>query len=145
MSAKGQSQIIQFMMFFMIGLAMFLTIGGVFRGRLDFFSSDISEENRKLVATYFSSLAIQSIVSCKECDDVNITTKISNTTAGSFTQVLLAGPNIVTSTQPGGASTYTTSAHNILSVLTAASGSAISAKPIILSYSNNQKVLELLQ
>lgn len=143
MLAKGQSQIVQFIMFFMIGLALFLTIGNVFRGRLDLFTDEIADENRQMINKYFSALTIESLVSCKECDNFNITTKLSNTTAGSFTQIGLSNTNIVTVTLPGNRQ-YSSTAHNMLSELAAAGGLAISNKPIILSYSKNQNILRVL-
>ncbi len=143
MRSKGQSQIIQFILFFMIGLALFLTIGGVFRGRIDFFAEDIAEANRRMINTYFSALTIQSLVSCKECDNFNSTTRLVNTTAGSFTQVGLNGTSLLTLSQPGGKQ-YAGTAHSMLSQLTGAAGLALSAKPIILSYSKNQNILRVL-
>lgn len=144
MSCKGQSQIIQFIMFFMIGLALFLAIGGVFRGRLDFFADDIAEQNRKTINSYFSALAVQSLVTCKECDSFNFTTRLANTTAGSFTQVGLNNTNIITLSQPGGKQ-YATVAHNALLNLVGAGGLVLSSKPIILSYSKNQNILRVFQ
>lgn len=142
MPNKGQSQIIQFILFFMIGLALFLTIGGVFRGRIDIFADDIADQNRKLINSYFSSLAVQALVTCKECDGYNVTTRLSNTTAGSYTQVGLNDTNLVTISQPGGRR-YDGSAHGLLMQLEGAGGLATTSRPIILSYSKNQGILRV--
>lgn len=142
MRFKGQSQIIQFILFFMIGLALFLTIGGVFRGRLDFFAEDIADQNRKTINGYFSGLMVEELVSCKECDNVNLTTKLSNTTAGSFTQVGLNSTYLTTLSQPG-AKQFSGKAHNLLAYLSGAGGLATSNRPIVLSYSKNQNILRV--
>lgn len=143
MAAKAQSQIIQFILFFMIGLALFLTIGGVFRGRLDFFTEDIAEQNRRTINNYFSALTVGALVSCKECDSFNITTKLSNTTAGSFTQVALNSTDLITLTQPG-AKQYSGKAHNLIASLVGAGGVGTSNRPIVLSYSKNQNILRVV-
>lgn len=141
--SKGQSQVIQFILFFMIGLALFLTIGGVFRGRVDFFAEDIAEQNRRTINSYFSAIAIEALVSCKECDNFNSTTRMSNTTAGSFTQIALNDTNLIAISLPGGKQ-HATSAHNILLGLAGAGGLQISSKPIVLSYSKNQNILRVV-
>lgn len=146
MPSKGQSQVIQFIMFFMIGLALFLTIGGVFRGRVDFFADDIASQNRMTVNSYFSALAVSEMVDCKGCDNVNITTRLSNTTAGSFMQLFLDprdGRSLTTISQPGGAN-YTSGAHGLLASLSNLAGVQTSNKNIILSYSKNQNILRVL-
>lgn len=140
---KGQSQVVQFVLFFMIGLALFLSIGGVFRGRVDVFTEDIADQNRKTLNSYFSALAVKELASCKGCDNINITTRISNTTAGAFTQIALNNTHLTTITQPG-AERYWTTAHNLTRGLAAAAGLQISSKPIILSYNKTQNILRIL-
>jgi len=143
MPTKGQSQVIQFVLFFMIGLALFISISGTFRGRIDVFTDDIADQNRKTINSYFSALSVKELVSCKECDNINITTKISNTTAGAFTQVWLNTTHLVTITQPG-AARYATTMHNLTRGLVDAGGLQISSKPIILSYNKTQNILRIL-
>jgi len=140
---KGQSQVIQFVLFFMIGLALFLSIGGVFRGRIDVFTDDIADQNRKTLNSHFSALIVKELAGCKGCDNINITTRLSNTTAGAFTQVLLNNTHLTTITQPG-SERYWTTAHNLTRGLTAAGGIQISSKPIVLSYNKTQNILRIL-
>lgn len=140
--SKGQSQIIQFMMFFMIGLVLFLAISGVFRGRLDFFAEDIADQNRRLISGYFSALAVNELVTCKQCDNVNITTVLVNTTAGSFSQVRLNNSFLAAFSPPTpGESALTV--HNLLAEVSTKLGSAVSNRPIILTYSRGQSILEV--
>jgi hypothetical protein len=141
--SKGQSQVIQFILFFMIGMAIFLSIGGLFRGRVDIFADDIAAQNRKMLNSYFSALIVKELVTCKGCDNINITTRLSNTTAGAFTQIALNNTHLTTITQPG-ADRYWTTAHNLTLSLTAAGGLQISSKPIIISYNKTQNILRIL-
>jgi hypothetical protein len=144
MSAKGQSQIFQFILFFVIGLALFIAISGIFKGSVDNSAKDISAANRELINNHFSVLAVHAIATCKECDNYNTTVRLSNTTAGSFTQVVLTPGRLATITLPGG-SEHQSSAHNMLSSLSNAIGLGSSGKPIILSYSKAQNIMELKQ
>lgn len=142
MPAKGQSQIVQFIMFFMIGLALFLAIGGVFRDRLDLFSEDIADQNRRLIGAHFSALAVQGLVSCKECDSFNVTTRLINTTAGAFSQVSL-NDTYLTARSPPTPGESALTVHGLLEGVSTKLGSAISNRPITLSYSRGQSILEV--
>jgi hypothetical protein len=144
MRAKGQSQIIQFMLFFLIGLAIFIIVGNVFKDRLDFYTADVVDANRKLINTHFSGLIVQSMVSCKECDRFNSTTKIANQTAGYASEVGVNDQYLTVLSQPGGLM-FQSQAHNMLLSVAAAGGSALSTRPITLSYSKNQNILRIFQ
>ena len=144
MMLKGQSQIIQFLMFFMIGLAIFLIIAGAFRDKLDFFAEDITGKNREVINNYFSALSVQALVTCKQCDNVNISTRLTNTTAGAITQVGFNNTNLVTISKPGNKE-YSSTTHGLLEDLTAATGVVLSSKPIVLSYTKNQNILRIVQ
>jgi hypothetical protein len=144
MRAKGQSQIIQFMMFFVIGLAIFIVISNVFNERLEFYAGDVADANRKLINTHFSALMVQAMVSCKECDEFSSTTKIGNITASSVTEVGVNDEKLSVISQPQGIE-FSSGAHNMLASLAGAGGSALSTEPIILSYSKTQNILRVLQ
>jgi hypothetical protein len=144
MRAKGQSQIIQFMMFFIIGLAIFIVVSNVFNDRLDFYGKDVADANRKLLNTHFSALVVQAMVSCKECDEFSSTTKIGNVTAGSVTEVGVNDEELAVISQPQGTE-FSGGAHNMLEGLVAAGGSALSTQPIMISYSKTQNILRVLQ
>lgn len=144
MPAKGQSQIIQFALFFLIGLVVFLIISGAFKGRVDFYGQDIADENRKLVNTYFSALIANAVLTCKECDSFSVRTKLQNTTIGKITEVGLTNTYLTVISRPG-REEYRTNAHNLLLSLVAAGGSARSQETIILSYLKNQNILRVFK
>jgi putative alpha-1,2-mannosidase len=80
-------------------------------------------------------------VSCKECDFVNITVKIQNTTAGNFFEVGMA-PNGVNTTIPQTQQNITTTIYNLHSSYNM-SGFSASIKPISITFTkslNNLRV-----
>lgn len=139
MAQKGQSQVIQFILFFMIGFSVFLLIGNVFRDQLDFLAGDITAQQRETTGSYFSSLIVNQIVTCKGCDNINTTTRVQNITAGGLTKVEFrtteTGEKQLVTLSPPLRGEYITNVHNILFPLSV-SGSAISgtSRPIKLVY-----------
>ncbi|MEM5843701.1 MAG: hypothetical protein QXX07_00120 [Candidatus Aenigmatarchaeota archaeon] len=69
---KAQSYIIQFIIFFVVGFVVFLSIGSFFKIQSDFFINELSYRNAKIVADYITSTAISLIDSCKECEDSRV-------------------------------------------------------------------------
>lgn len=139
---KGQSQIVQFILFFMIGMAMFFWIGNAFRDRVDIFSEDILNSNRREMNSHFSALAINAIAQCKTgCENVNFTTRLSNTTAGAFTEFSLNGTYLTVTSRPDN-DEFAGQMHNATYGISKL-GKVTSNKPIVLSYSKNQNILEL--
>jgi hypothetical protein len=144
MPAKGQTQIIQFALFFLIGLVIFLVVSGAFKGRVDFYGEDIATENRKLISTHFSALIANAVLTCKECESVSIRTKLQNTTVGKVTEVGVTNTYLSVISRPG-REEYRSNVHNLLLSLVAAGGSGRSQETIILSYLKNQNILRIFQ
>lgn len=139
---KGQSQIVQFLLFFMIGMALFFWIGNAFRDRVDVFSEDILGFNRMEMNSHFSALAIQGLTQCKAgCDGFNFTTRLSNTTAGAFTEFSLNNTHLIVTSRPDN-DEFAGQMHNATYGINKL-GKVTSNKPIVLSYSKNQNILEL--
>lgn len=65
---KAQTYILQFIIFFAVGFAVFLGIGSFFKIQSDYFINELRYKNAKLTADYITSIAISLIDSCKECD-----------------------------------------------------------------------------
>ena len=139
--SKGQYLIVQFVLFFLIGLTVFLTFGNIFKFRADIFREDVADSTRKLIDSYFSSLVINSFDSCKECDFVNISVRIENKTAEYFHELSLSSDGLEVTSQPEGKS-HLSSIHNLNSTLDF-SGNSSSAKTIILTLRKNQNKLEV--
>lgn len=139
--SKGQWLVIQFVLFFLIGLTIFLAIGNIFRIRADIFKEDIANSTRKLINSLVSSLVINSFSSCKECDYSKVSIKIENTTAEYFFEIHSNNSGINVVSQPGGKN-YLSSVHNLNSTLNF-SGKSTSTKTIILTLTKSQNKLEV--
>lgn len=138
---KGQTLIIQFILFFLIGFTLFGSIGMFFQAQSQIFKNDIITYDLKLINSYVSSIAMTEVVSCKECDFVNITVKIQNTTAGNFFEVGMA-PNGVNTTIPQTHQSITTTIYNLKNSYIL-SGFSASIKPISITFTkslNNLRV-----
>jgi hypothetical protein len=138
--SKGQSLIIQFIMFFLIGFTIFIGVSQFFRYQSDIFKDDVTRESLKIINSYFSSYAIASVASCKQCDEVNLTFKTANTTAGNFFEVSFGsyGANVtipfVTNVK------FISPAHN-LNESFQLNGSVPSTRPITLTFNKMQNKL----
>lgn len=138
---KGQSLIVQFLLFFLIGLALFTSIAGIFRLQSDIVRGDIAESNRKLVNSYLSSAAISMANSCKECDFMNYSLKLKNLTANYFVTFGLSKSGILISSEPGGGN-FSSSMHNLNRSLVIGGGGT-SAYPIILRLNKTINQLDM--
>lgn len=139
--AKGQSVIIQFILFFMIGLGVFIMIGNFFRNQSDMFRDDVVVGGLKLSASYITSEFVASN-GCIECDTVQSKLSIGNSTAGYFTEVFLTdGSGIKVSTAPA-LKEYSSAMHKLGDYFEL-SGQAPSIKPISLTFNRNQNKLEI--
>jgi len=138
---KGQSLIIQFALFFLLGFSLFITIGSFFKSQSESFRSESIEYNTKLANSYLSAFAIVLVDNCKNCDQASVLIKLENTTAGYFFEEKLSslGLNI---SAPGTPQSFTSSIHN-LNCSTDFFGRASSAKPIYLTFNRSQNVLYL--
>lgn len=136
---KAQSQIIQFVLFFMIGLALFILLSNFYKSHADSLKERLAEKFRSFFTTYFSSYSIMLVDSCKYCEEINLTFKIANTTAGYYYEFYLANDGLTVKTQPYGKQ-LVSSLHNLNSSLTL-SGFSYSAKPLSLFFIRSQNKL----
>ena len=133
---KGQTLIIQFILFFMIGFALFTSIGLFFKYQSDLLKEDVTNYNMRLINSYMSATALAEAVSCKQCDFANITVKIQNTTAGNFFEVGMNSQGVNT-TVPMSKKSIATSIYNLNSSYTL-SGLSASVKPISITFTKSQ-------
>jgi hypothetical protein len=144
--AKGQSVIIQFLIFFLIGFAVFLSIGTFFRYQSDIFRQSILSLGVNLTNSYLSSAVIVLVDSCKECDYAGLMIRTQNTSAG-YPIIVSMDSQLKTlnTSAPPSTATLNTTIHNLLKNL-AVSGSSSSTKAINLTFSrtyNNLTVKRL--
>src|SRR4030042_85979 len=134
---KSQVLITQFILFFVIGLTIFLAVGNVFKLHSEAARDDIINSSLKLTNSYISSAAISAISSCKDCDFVSITLKAEDNTAGYFTVITLEkGLNVSTIEKY-----FFTSVHNMNESVDMTSPSLSSTKPITLTFDRTKNKL----
>lgn len=69
---KAAYLIVQFVLFFTIGLGFFLMAGNLFRFQSGLIKQDILDAGSDLSINQISALSINAITSCKSCDNVTI-------------------------------------------------------------------------
>ena len=139
---KGQSLIVQFLLFFMIGLGLFGAIGGIFRLQSDIIREDIAKANRNLINSYVSSIMVSMANSCKECDFINYSIRLKNVTANYLMVLNLSKKGLQVSSEPGGG-INSTSIHNLNYTLELG-GNASSSHTIILRFNSTSKRFDLI-
>jgi len=81
---KGQSLIIQFLLFFLIGFSIFISVGSFFKYQLDLLRQDIMSSTTNLTSSYISSAVISVVDSCKQCNLVSFTLETYNFSTGGY-------------------------------------------------------------
>ena len=140
LSKKSQSLVIQFILFFVIGFTIFITIGNFFKFQLDIFKSDITEYALKLTNSYMAGNTIL-MLSCKECDyaSMNFSSKL-NTRPDYIFEVILEDDLIKTSlilTEMN----YISSVHNINELVFA--GKSATSEPLTLTLDKTKNELRV--
>jgi hypothetical protein len=141
LSNAGQSYIMQFVLFFLIGLGLFMGLGNFFSVQYQLMRRDTADISIEMINGYLSSLAVASVDSCMQCGAVENNVRIGNTTAGYFLEVELGESGLTVSTAP--AEKEHTSSINNLNHSLLLEGSAPSIRPINLTYDRNQNKLEI--
>lgn len=138
---KGQNLIIQFLLFFLIGLSVFTAVGLFFQAQSSIFKNDVTNYNLQLINSYVSAVALTEVATCKQCDFMNMTIKIQNTTAGNFFEIGL-NSNGVNTTVPLSQKSIITSIYNLNSSYLL-SGLSASIKPISITFTKSQNNLRV--
>jgi len=85
---KGQSVIIEFILFFFISFSLFASISYLFYSQNIYYEKTISETNSELINDLIST-GIVNAVNCISCDNVLITQDVPSKIGGSFYTVQL--------------------------------------------------------
>src|SRR2546428_10108956 len=139
---KGQTVIMQFVLSFLFGLFLFLSIGNVYKIQFDIFSSTVSQKTRDLLSSFATANFIE-LNSCTTCDIANSTIHVQ-TPPSVFLWVVL-NPDSLNVTSLNGQSNATSKIHNLLSSFVSVTGKALVTKPIILSLMKAQNTLSVTQ
>jgi hypothetical protein len=137
---KGQSLIIQFILFFVIGLSIFAAIGSLFKFQAKLYQQQIADESRKQLANFFGSIIVyQNSCQCNSRYEVGF----KNLTAGYITQFLLDDRGLIVIMIPGG-KYYLFPLYN-LGKSYEVGGAAYSTRPIKITFSKTQNKIEVVQ
>ena len=139
---SGQSYIMQFILFFLIGIGLFIGIGNFFRIQYELIREDTADISIEMINGYLSSLVVASVDSCIQCGTVEHRVKISDTTAGYFLKVSLNESGLAVSTVPPERG-HVSSINNLNYSVDFVDGSAPSIQPINLTYDRNLNKLEV--
>lgn len=129
---KGQSLIIQFVLFFLIGFSLFVSIGSFFRYQSDLFKEGILSSSLSLANSYMSSNIIALIDGCKQCDYINLSVSMANFSAGYTLEFNLTNYGLNVSVPY---KYYFSQLHNLNSSFTF-SGNSSTGKTITIIYEN---------
>jgi hypothetical protein len=138
---KGQTLIIQFILFFIIGFSLFISVAIFFKYQSDILKNDVTNYNLKLINSYISANALTEVVSCKQCDYANIVVRIPNTFGGNFLEIGMNSQG-VTTTVPLTSKYIATPMYNLNSSYTL-SGLVSSIEPISITFIKSQNSLRV--
>lgn len=136
---KGQTLIIQFILFFLIGFSLFASVAFFFKYQSSLFKEDIINYNVKLINGYMSAIALTEAVSCKQCDYASIVAILPSTAAGSFFEIGMNRLGVNTSVPMS--KNITTSIYNLNSSYNLSDSLSASIKPISITFIKAQNYL----
>lgn len=143
---KGQSLIIQFILFFLIGFGLFVTMGQVFKIQSEVFRNDIILKNIQLSNSFLSS-AVVAMNSCKNCDQVTFFLRVENTTADMPLEFNFDSSglkiDVVDIINGQIKSSYSSTIHNLASSIAIKSGKGFSQKTITLTLDKTKNELRV--
>jgi len=140
----GQSQIIQFVLFFLVGMTLFIGVGNFFRIQADALQAELSNSSFELIGNYFASAAVASVDACKQCGSVENKFRISDSVFGYYLQISLGSDGLTVATAPPTKS-FKTSVNDLNASVYFVPGFASSIQPINLTYDRNQNTLAINQ
>mgnify|MGYP000994670655 CR=1 FL=1 len=142
MKQKGQSYIIQFILFFIIGIGLFIGIGSFYTNQYETMRRDAADISIEMINGYFSSMVVASVNGCHQCGSVENIVKISDRTAGYLLEFSLNQSGLAVETVPPERGMIS-SINNLNYTFDSIEGSAPSVQPINLTYDRIQNKLEI--
>jgi len=138
---KSQSLIVQFMLFFLIGLTVFLAISQLFKFYSDTMRREIVNSSLKLSNSFISSAIITAVDSCKECDIVKLSTKLEKAAGYLVVASLENGLNNSIAT----GDYFFSSIHNLNETLNIQPSKVSSLRPLTLTFNRTNYNLMMIQ
>ncbi len=137
---KAVSLIMQFTIFFVIGLGFFLLAGNLFKFQSSVIKKRIIDSGADLSVVHFSASAIRAIDSCKTCD--NVTLKFSQKPIAGVNPVFqLASGTGVTLMMETEGKTLESTMHNMNYSVSLSGIQVSSSNPIDLTYDRTKNNL----
>jgi len=139
---KGQSVIVQFILFFLIGITLYIGLGNLFRIQSEVVRSDLIGLYLDMIESYVSSVTVSSVEGCTDCDIVENKIKLDKTYASYFIEVGINDSGIFAETAPKQYGQLS-SINNLNQSLNIIEGSAPSIETINLTFDKTQNKLEI--
>jgi hypothetical protein len=139
---SGQSTVMEFLIFFLIGLTLFIGIGNFFKIQSEILRKDVSVYSVQLASNYVSAFVISSVDSCKQCDVMQSDLKLADSVFGYYLQTSLSSKGLNITTMPSDLN-LTSSMGNLNYSISSMSGSVPSVQTINLTYNRNENKLEI--
>lgn len=135
---KAASLIVQFVIFFTIGLGFFLMAGNLFRFQSGLIKQDIFTSGSDLSTSQISAASITAVNSCKSCDSVTI--KIEQKSIAGYKPVYQLSNGLILKIEPEN-KIVQSSMHNLYHSITFDETEASSTKAIALTYDRTKNKL----
>ena len=136
---KSVSLIIQFVIFFSIGLTFFILVGNLFRFQSDVIKNDVLNFGSNLATKQMSAAAVYAIDTCKTCDNTTIRTEVKSIT-NLNPDVSLTTGGVMLSIDAENKQTLS-SVHNLYFSVNFVPNKVSSVKPITLTYNKTKNNL----
>jgi len=134
---KGQSFIVEFILFFLISLSLFATISYFFHSQTIFYQERVGESTSELINDLIITDMLKG-VNCRGCDDVLITEEIPPKIGGFFYKIQLKDQGLNTSLFSKMAFPKQTSIVNLNATYQTLSGESTSENKIVRIKINNE-------
>ena len=134
--------VIQFIIFFLLGLSILFSIGQSFKYQSEMLKERFSDDVAKLTNSYFSSMIV-SMWGCKECEFVNFSTNIPNTTAEHYLQIKLDDGKLIVVKLPGGEG-FVSSVHKLNESINFIPSFSSSVQTITLTFNKTKNYLQVV-
>lgn len=135
---KAASLIVQFVIFFTIGLGFFLLAGNLFRFQSGLIKQDILDSASSLSVSQMSALSIKAVNSCKSCETVTI--KAEQKSIAGYNPVYQLSNGIVLKIEPEN-KIVQSSMHNLHHSIKSDNTEVSSSKSIALTYDRTKNNL----
>lgn len=138
--SKGQSFVVQFIMFFMIGMGLFILLGNFYRYESENIKRQLIDYSTEMIGSYMSSMVVSAVEGCPNCGVVEYDIRLAKTYAGHFIEMDMSHIGLSVRSAPK-ASEYTSSLNNLFQGLNIIEGSASSVHNVNLTYDKDYNIL----